>query len=234
MKTKYGKYIYLIALFLVVGASTATAQQNQAGANSQSQVSDIEAADMAYMREEEKLARDSYKNLGEEWGLVIFSNISRSEQRHMDALEVLLDKFGIEDPIIDESDVGNFADSDLQDLFDELMISGMETEMGALKVGAAIEETDILDIEEALERTEDQDIISTYENLLCGSRNHLRAFVRQIEFSGEIYAPVLMTDENFDAVVDYPMERRCGASNGRKGKGNGNGNGAGNGNGSGS
>ena len=53
MKTKYSKYIYLIALFLVVGASTTTAQQkNQAGANSQEQVNLVEADDLVYMREE--------------------------------------------------------------------------------------------------------------------------------------------------------------------------------------
>lgn len=221
MKTKYSRYIYLIALFLIVGASTTTAQQNnQAGASTQSQVSQIEADDLVYMREEEKLARDSYEVLGEEWGLAIFSNISQSEQRHMDALELLLDRFGIADPIIDESDVGNFADPTLQDLFNDLMTSGMKSEMDALKVGAAIEETDILDIQHAIERTENQDIIATYENLLCGSRNHLRAFVGQIEFYGDIYTPVLMSDDDFDAIVDFPMERRCGANNGGKGKGN--------------
>lgn len=220
MKKNYSKFIYLIALFLVVGVSTASAQQQkQSGVNPQGQVSLIEADDLVYMREEEKLARDSYQVLGEKWGLAIFSNISKSEQRHMDALELLLDRFGIVDPIIDESDVGNFADPTLQNLFDDLMTSGMQSEMDALKVGGAIEETDILDIQYAIERAENQDIIATYENLLCGSRNHLRAFVGQIEFYGEVYTPVLMSEDELNAIVDFPMERGCGT----KKQGNGNG-----------
>ena len=219
MKNNYSKCIYLVALFLVVGVSTASAQQQQqSGADAQGQVSLIEAEDLAYMREEEKLARDSYQVLGEKWGLSIFSNISKSEQRHMDAIEVLLDRFGIVDPIIDESDVGNFADPILQTLFDDLMISGMQSEMDALKVGGTIEETDILDIQRAIESAENQDIIAAYENLLCGSRNHLRAFVGQIEFYGEIYTPVLMTEDELNAIVDFPMERGCGTKKQAKGK----------------
>jgi hypothetical protein len=228
MKKNYSTYTYLIALSLAFAVGTASAQQQKGpGSSPQGEVSTTETEDLVYMREEEKLARDSYQVLAEQWGLVIFTNISKSEQRHMNALKVLLDGFGIVDPVIDESDIGSFVDPTLQTLFDDLMTSGSRSAMDALKVGGLIEETDILDIQEAIERAENVDIIATYENLLRGSRNHLRAFVGQIEFYGEIYTPVLMDPEELNAIVDFPMERGNGARKQGKGSGNGNGNGNG-------
>ena len=56
---------------------------------------------MAVIREEEKLARDVYITLGEQWGLPIFASIAESEQRHMDAFGRLIDKYGLEDPVTD-------------------------------------------------------------------------------------------------------------------------------------
>ena len=240
MKVKYGNSLYLAAVTLVAGINTAAAQQ---GIDPQVQLSTAEIEDLVFMREEEKVARDAYQVLGEQWGLVVFANIAKSEQKHMDALEVLLDAYGIVDPIVDELDVGTFSNPELQILFDDLTTTGMQSAMDALKVGGAIEETDILDLQEALGRTENADIIARYENLMCGSRNHLRAFVNQVELYGEVYVPVLMSEEELNAIVDFPTERGCGnkkqgngkgygAGNG-KGKGRGNGNGAGNGNGNG-
>ena len=217
MNKIYRKYAYPVALFLAVAAGTASAQ-SQSVAGPQGLVSQTETEDLVFMREEEKMARDSYLLLAEQWGLAVFSNIAKSEQKHMDALEVLIDGFGIADPVVDESDVGTFANLDLQDLFDELMAAGSQSAMDGLKVGGAIEETDILDIEEAIDRAENEDIIATYENLLCGSRNHLRAFVGQIELLGEIYTPILLSEGELNAIVDFPMERGCGNGQQRKGK----------------
>ena len=184
--------------------------------------------DLVFMREEEKLARDSYLVLGEQWGLAIFSNISESEQKHMDALKRLLDKFGLEDPVKDENDVGTFVDPRLQDFYAFLIGWGLKSEMDSLKVGAAIEEVDIRDIHHAIKRAENQDIITTYESLLCGSRNHLRAFVAKIQIDGVVYEPFLEypnpdpdysdpdeLDELWE-IIESPMERDCGGN--RRGK----------------
>lgn len=219
MEKTYSKFTYLIALFLAVAVGTASAQQNnQPATGAVDQLTPTEIEDLIYMREEEKLARDSYLVLSETWGLRIFANISKSEQKHMDALGLLIERFDLTDPILDESDVGTFDDPDLQTLFDDLMVQGSLSELEGLNVGGAIEETDILDLQQAIERTENVDLINVYENLLCGSRNHLRAFVRQIEFYGEIYTPTLMSQDELNAIVDSPNERGCGSSQQGKGK----------------
>ena len=61
------------------------------------------------MREEEKLARDVYLAMDDLWGLRVFSQISWSEQNHMDAVLAVLDKYGVLDPVGDNP-TGVFTD----------------------------------------------------------------------------------------------------------------------------
>jgi len=204
----------LVTILLTTSAfttsQTALARGNGGGGGGINPLSEVEIADLYFMREEEKLARDSYLVLGAEYGLAIFDNISESEQRHMDALKKLIDKYGLTDPVKDESVIGGFVDPELQELFEFLMIWGHQSLKDSLYVGAAIEETDIEDIWHAIERADHEDIIDTYESLLCGSRNHLRAFVGQIESRGDVYEPIILSDAELAAIVDTPMERDCG------------------------
>ena len=82
--------------------------------------------------------------------------------------------------------------------------------MEGLKVGALIEEVDMRDILAAIERSTKTDITAVYENLICGSRNHLRAFVNAIEaLTGVPYTAQLLDQAAVNAIVAAPMER-CG------------------------
>jgi hypothetical protein len=59
-----------------------------------------------------------------------------------------------------------------------------------LRVGAAIEEIDILDLEEPIAQTDKPGIQLVYKNLMKGSWNQLRAFVSNLERQvGETYQP---------------------------------------------
>lgn len=183
------------------------------GGGESGSLSQEEIDGLLFMREEEKVARDSYITLGGLWGLVIFDNIASSEQRHMDAIKKLIDKYELTDPVI--PGVGEFANKELQELYDHLMDWGQQSVMDSLYVGATIEETDIVDIQHEIGLAKHEDIISTYESLMCGSRNHLRAFVRQIEANGGVYDP---SDDYFEDSNDYftalahsAMERDCGS-----------------------
>lgn len=157
------------------------------------------------MREEEKLARDTYITLYDSWGLNVFNNISKSEQKHMDAILVQLDRFGIADPVTDDT-VGAFTNSTLAGYYIDLVDQGKGSLIDALHVGAYIEELDIADLWEAINTTDDSTLISTYENLLAGSRNHLRSFVSQISARGISYQAQYLTQEEVDAIVgDYDL-----------------------------
>lgn len=194
-------------------------------------LSEDEAAGLLFMREEEKLAHDVYTTLYATWQLPVFQNIARSEQTHSDAVLGLLTRYGLDDPTIGLGE-GEFADPTLQSLYDQLVAQGNASLEAALRVGAAIEEIDILDLEERLAQTDEADIIRVYNNLLAGSHNHLRAFVRTLEKrTGVSYAPQYLTSAAYTAIMDGAAERgngqngggnggQNGGNNGRRGRGN--------------
>jgi hypothetical protein len=134
-----------------------------------------EAAKLAYIREEEKLARDVYKVLYNLYNVRIFKNIAASEQTHMDAIKTLLDRYGIPDPA--DAEDGKFSpESGLQTIYNNLITQGQISLIEAFKVGVAIEKMDIEDLKEGIDISKHKDITTVYKNLLKGSENHLAAF----------------------------------------------------------
>lgn len=144
------------------------------------QLTEAEENDILLMRQEEKLARDVYLTLYEVWGAEIFANISESEQRHMDAVETLITRYGLADPIVDDT-VGVFINVEFTALYDQFVLDGSASLEDALNVGVAIETLDITDLEAALEETSTRSVRRVFENLLNGSYNHLSAFEQSIE-----------------------------------------------------
>jgi hypothetical protein len=143
----------------------------------------LEEQELLYLREEEKLARDVYTALYASSSLQIFSNISQSEQRHMNAALTLLQTYGLTDPVGSNA-AGVFTNSELQSLYDQLVAQGAASQIAALQVGVLIEETDIADLEAAIGNTDKPDVIRVYNNLLKGSRNHLSAFTNNLAALG--------------------------------------------------
>jgi hypothetical protein len=174
------------------------------------------------MREEEKLARDVYLTLFDTWQQPIFSNIARSEETHTEAVARLMAVYGVSDPVIDDT-VGVFTNPDLQALYDQLVADGMVSLTAALTVGATIEDLDIADLDEQLALTDKADIITVYENLQRGSRNHLRSFVSQLEQQGETYQPKYISAAVYTDIVSTDRERGGGSGSGG-GQGHGQGN----------
>jgi len=135
--------------------------------------------DLVFMYQEEKVARDAYMTLGDIYNQKVFTNIQKSEQRHMDKVKGLLEAYDIPVPVIEDT-VGVFENEDLQALYDALVAQGEESLEEALKVGVAIEETDIADLEER-EVDAPDDVVKVFDSLLKGSHNHLNAFNRQLD-----------------------------------------------------
>lgn len=165
-----------------------------------------EAAGLLFMREEEKLARDVYLALYEMWNVRIFDNIASSESKHMDAVKVLLDNYGLEDPAMGAP--GVFTNADLQALYDELVETGAQSLEDALMVGAAIEEIDILDLEAHMAETDREDLLRVYDNLLRGSYNHLRSFVGNLEQRVQTaYVPQYLDQDAYETILDEDQGR---------------------------
>jgi hypothetical protein len=159
-----------------------------------------EIAGLMHMREEEKLAWDMYQVMDSLWQDRIFQRISLSEQRHMNAMEVLLDRYALEDPVTDK-DIGKFSSTEMQSLYRDLAAMGQQSHMDALKVGAMIEDLDLYDLENALEWTDNEDIKLVYENLMRGSQNHMRAFVGRLQAMGEDYEPRYISSEALSEIL---------------------------------
>lgn len=179
-------------------------------------VTALPAADaeaLAFMREEEKLARDVYLALADTWSLPIFSRIAASEQTHMDAVKTLLERYNVADPAAATAP-GVFVNPDLQLLYTQLVARGAGSLADALAVGAAIEEIDIGDLRERTTSTLPSDIARVFTQLRQGSENHLRAFAGQWEAqTGELYTPQYLDAASYQSIVGVDNT----AGNGQRG-----------------
>lgn len=162
-------------------------------------ITPMAAESLAFMREEEKLARDVYRFLGEKWQLRVFTNIANSEERHMASVKCLLDGFQISDSATEV--MGQFNNADLQNLYDQLTQRGQTSLVEALRVGALIEEVDIKDLQEALAVIQTPEIAMVYQNLIAGSENHLRAFTRNLTRQGESYTAQVLPPEEVERIL---------------------------------
>lgn len=190
-------------------------------------INEQERLHLIFMREEEKLARDVYIKLSIEYpNTSVFGKISVSETRHTSVVKDALERFNIEDPVINDN-VGIFSGEEFgeyfTDKFEKLTNQGLSSQLDALYVGAYIEELDMMDImtcpkvmieqidsinsanDCGLVYSKNRVINSLYENLLAGSENHLKAFVSNIERQiGEgAYQAQVLSQEELDKILAH-------------------------------
>ena len=174
-------------------------------------LTDSEKEGLMLMREEEKLARDVYAFFYAKYNQTVFSNISGSEETHTNAILFLINGYGLIDPT--PASAATFSDPSFTVLYAQLTEQGSVSIAEALKTGAFIEEYDIADLENLLNETQNEDVIRVYENLLSGSKNHLRAFVKILNNLGETYNPTLISEVQFLEI----LSETSGSGNGKKG-----------------
>lgn len=194
-------------LFVTAGMSSCDTANDNISPENVISLTELEETNLQFMREEEKLARDVYLYFYDNYELNIFNNIASSEQKHMDAVGTIMEKYGVEDPASNES--GVFTNTALQQLYNDLIAQGDASLVEALKVGATIEDVDIRDLDDAMSSTTKSDLIDMYEMLECGSRNHMRAFTKQLNSRSETYASQFITQAQYDEVINGVHEH-CG------------------------
>ncbi len=170
-------------------------------------LSQQEEEDLKFSREEEKLARDVYLFSFDKYGNAIFNNIAKSEQQHMDQVLILLNNYQISDPA--SSEMGVFSNHELQDLYNELTTKSNISLIDALEVGAIIEDLDINDLNILESRTTKSDLLNVYTSLECGSRNHLRSYIGQLELNNVGYSPEFISTADFNEIINSTKEQ-CG------------------------
>lgn len=164
--------------------------------------------DLAFLREEEKLARDVYLTLYDIWNLPPHGNIASSEQTHMDRVLSVLEAHALPDPVVSDA-VGAFENPQLAALYTTLVATGRESTTAALTVGATIEDLDLRDLHDMKLRTTDTLTLDMLASLECGSRNHLRAFYGQLSAAGVGYLAQYIPQAQLAEIVGSAKER-CG------------------------
>ncbi len=187
-----------------------------------------EEVHLLFMRAEEKLAHDVYLNLGVKFpDYAVFSNIVNSETKHVETMLNKIVQFGLTDPNINDGP-GEFNADNYGEYFTKNYNALIDVDaaeiplLQALKNGALIEELDMHDIiycpevivetvgditDEygcGMEYTDAKALIRSYGNLLDGSENHLRAFVRAIETTFPEEYPYLaqyLSQEEVDEIL---------------------------------
>ena len=178
---------FIEKLFVMIAGSTLLANSYAfAGKNSNSsssQLTTMQKDELFYMYQEEKVARDVYVAFGKLYpNEMTFANIQVSEQRHMDAVEMLCNRYGINTSGVNEGAYGTFVLPALQELYNYCVNRGSKSLLEALKVGELIEITDINDLSKAIsDMSKYTDIVNVLSNLRDGSNNHLDAFRRRID-----------------------------------------------------
>ena len=207
---------------LADGTSTFNEANLKSGFLSTAELSASDLASLLKMKEEERLARDVYSALYKKWNSQIFAKISAAENNHMNAILTLLENYG---ELKSAGVAGKFDDPEVQALYDQLVAAGSVSLAGAYKTGALIEDVDIKDLETAIAGTTNENLVMVYENLYKGSRNHLRAFNRELTAIGLVYTPAYITQDEFNLIITTAVEKgKQYKMNGNKGKGKASGN----------
>ena len=82
--------------------------------------------------------------------------------------------------------------------------------LDALIVGATVEDLDIRDLNVLIKQTDKQDIITIYNNLNKWSRNHLRAYIKNITNNGGNYIPQYISLLEYNEIIWSQQERWAG------------------------
>jgi len=159
---------------------------------------------LSYMGNEERLAYDVYNRLYKEWGTKQFTNIaSKSEIKHIHAVQQLVQKYKINDNVnftnvdltplgymntsVEKMQAGTYDISKIQRLYDDLVASGMASEVEALKVGCTVEVVDVTDLDEYItlaQQSNATDVVDVFDFLRKGSYNHYWAFDKGLKNKG--------------------------------------------------
>ena len=161
----------LVVLALIAGVGFAPS------ANAATKPTLAQKLQLQYIVEEEKLARDVYAYLATNVTTQKFSNITKSEQTHMDQIAAVLKTYNFYNPTLNRAP-GVFRDAKLQALYNDLIAKGSVDYASAMGVGVAIEELDISDLSKMLKSSMPADMKLALDNLMRGSVNHLAAFKR--------------------------------------------------------
>lgn len=163
-------------LGLAVAAPPADHPRAQATASAlpTSPLSAAEKATLLRMADEERMARDLYTAIAEKYpDATQFSRVTASEQQHYDRLLALLGRYDLPAP---SAVAGTYDDTEVQRLYDGWLAQAQQSRDEAYRAAIALEQTDIRDLQAAIDESDNADLDQVYGRLLAASQQHEQAF----------------------------------------------------------
>ncbi len=155
---------------------------------------------IAYMWNEEKLAKDIYLAMNDVNPIQQLEKIAtQAETKHQALVEELVQRYDLNiTNLVDYSGgyseaelrafaPGEFGIQEIKDLYDVLYERGSQSQQDALEVGCMVEVTDINDLNEDIAIAEDtnaSDLVAVFNVLRDGSYNHYWAFDKGLKNLG--------------------------------------------------
>ncbi|WP_345988567.1 DUF2202 domain-containing protein [Sulfurimonas sp. HSL1-2] len=183
---------------------------------------------LAFMWNEEKMAKELYLALHALWPHKEFYNIAMmSESQHQAAIESLLLTYDINVTDIDGDEAhysaeelqayaaGIFPDTGIQSLYDELYAKGAQTDQDALEAGCMVEVTDVNDLTANIAlaaAAEADDLVATFTSLRKASYNHYWAFDGALKILGVTEGCCVLGGTFCKTPEEYPDTRGGGGA----------------------
>lgn len=154
-------------------------------------LSESARAALRFQIDEERMAGDLYRALGQLHDARPFQNIPTAEDRHQSMLRDLASRAGV--TVAADQPAGRYATAAVQERYDLLLARGRVSLTEALAVGALVEEQDIADLRTLAATTDSPDLKAVVSALEQASVHHLGAFVRNLRSQGVDYAAQVLT-----------------------------------------
>ena len=183
---------------------------------------------LAYMWDEERLARDLYLALNSLTPSNTLYNIAtNAETQHIISVEALIKKYdlnilnttdfsgGYSAEALEAINDNEFITPVLTTLYNDLYTLGSQSLEDALKAGCMVEVTDINDLDRDIEIVEGaEDVVIVFENLRKGSYSHYWAFDGALKNMGVSDGCCAVGDEYCKTTEDYPQNEKGSAGSG--------------------
>ncbi len=188
-----------------------------------SELEDAQKYTLAFMWNEEKLAKDIYLALNEVYPSKQFYNIAtKSETKHQQMVEDLIQRYDINITNLGDFSVnysqeelqklpaGTFSLDIIQNLYDTLYEKGVQSKIDALQVGCMVEVTDVNDLNRDIEVAKEvnaTDLVAVFESLRAGSYNHYWTFDKALKTDGVEQGCASVGEEYAKTEDEYPTTR---------------------------
>lgn len=136
-----------------------------------------EQNDLLYMIEKEKMMRNIYKTMFQEYNVELFQSIYQAKESHLSLLSSKIDKYDVHNPLVYSAE-NEFENSSLQLVYDDFLAKKLIYEIEALNFVKNMEERHINYVETTVSQVDgNDDIVSVYNVILLGSQAHLDALL---------------------------------------------------------